>query len=66
MMSASELNRDQLSDGERQALAREVAADKYGYRDDDWSKSRTIFHQGWDAAMEYAVKKATEGVEHLD
>jgi hypothetical protein len=44
------------------ALAREAAADDAG-----WVETcRTAFTHGWDAAMAYANRKASEGIEHLD
>lgn len=44
------------------ALAREAAADSAG-----WTETcRTAFTHGWDAAMVYASKRASKGVEHLD
>jgi hypothetical protein len=47
--------------GER-ALARETAADNAG-----WVETcRTAFTSGWDAAMVYASRKASEGIEQLD
>lgn len=59
-----------LSDSERLLLARETIADRYGQRLTSFvynpSQVRDAFLAGWDAAMEYAAKKATEGVEHLD
>jgi hypothetical protein len=55
---------------ERAALAREAAADDY---DRQWplrttlgNLSREGFISGWDAAMVYASRKASEGIEHLD
>lgn len=52
---------------EAEAMAREIAADKHvdgsGYYNESM---REIFIKGWDAAMEYAGKIASEGIEHLD
>lgn len=57
----------ELSDKEKQLLAREVAADRYvgsgGYYNDSM---REVFISGWNAAIEYAVKVAVGGTEHLD
>lgn len=53
---------DELTDNEKQMLAREVAADRAYYDD----RKRAAFIAGWDAAMEYAAKKMAEGIEHLD
>lgn len=57
----------ELTNNEKALLAREVAADghdtsEYEYED----VVRRTFCAGWDAAMEYAGKKASEGIEHLD
>ena len=49
---------DELSEGERMALAREVAADKRigagGWYNDNM---REVFVSGWDAAMEYVKEQ---------
>jgi hypothetical protein len=59
-----------LSPNEQALLAREVAADQY---DREWPLRTTLgntaregFCAGWDAAMEYAAKRAAEGIGHLD
>lgn len=49
---------------ETEAMAREAAADREcGYRE---NAMRGMFLAGWDAAMDYAGKVASEGIEHLD
>lgn len=54
---------DELTDNEKQMLAREVAADKWsnptGYTP-YWNLRRQAFAAGWDAAMEYVNAKKLE------
>lgn len=61
-MTTIELNND-----EKALLAREVAADSHvvggGWYNDS---AREVFISGWNAAMEYASRKASDSIAHLD
>ena len=57
-----------LSPDDRRLLAREAATDSYHpvgfvYNDD---QIRETFRAGWDAALEWAGQRASEGIAHLD
>lgn len=74
----------ELTNNERAALVREVAADNFHVGEDlieyeceecgkcghvegvRMANIREAVQHGWDAAMEYMGKRASEGIAHLD